>query len=864
MCSHLRSFVSRIARAVVCRGSVSPLRRLPASGLLLAVALFHPSLATGQTQDFDGGGTPYSSFVASFGENQTPPTVTGGGPTGSFLRLATTPARHITTITFDAVAGASDQTVIDFDFRMTSPGARSAAADGLGFAFANADRFPSGPIPSSLPEFGNVEQSIGVGLRTWGGNFVDVNFGSTLLARLDVSSQLDLVSGLFIHAQLTLRASAASADVSLVLTPQGSAPISLVDRLAVPGLRPYRGRLWFGARSGGLSAHHDLDNIQVRYSRPLTAFEQFVKQPGNRLVSYSPTHFDPARLSAGGPLRLTPTASSITEDLIALRSAFNGLILYGSQTDRLDNGEGLATWIVSEASRLGFGAVMLGVWDPKNGAEVDAAAALVTRFGGTSGFAVGVCIGNEGILRLDSGGQVTYDIPDLDAARARLLAAIGSIEVPVVTSEDLARYRAPGHRALLSWGTFLFPIIVPHWNQPGLGPAAAAEWVRQQAVLLADESGRPVLVKEAGWPSGQAGAYTPDTQWQFFAAYTTGPQTVESATLSGVYAAFNTVLEAFDQPWKSAPDFTTWGLLSASRVPKPALSLFLDRPATGERVDGDGDGTSDIVSFRPATSAWWILKSSGNFSTYSANGWGRPGDLPEPGDYDGDGRLDLAVYRPSTGEWWILWSRSNFATYNVYHWGLAGDSPQPADYDGDGRTDLAVFRPANGEWWILKSGSNFAAYSRHGWGLPGDRPVHGDFDGDGKADLAIYRPTTGGWWILRSTTGYTTYGQYGWGLRGDAPVPADYDGDGKTDLAIYRPSTGGWWILWSRTNYNTYGVFGWGLPGDIATPADYDGDRRTDVAIYRPTNGEWWVLTSSSGFTDYRRFAWGLAGDVPL
>ena len=282
------------------------------------------------------------------------------------------------------------------------------------------------------------------------------------------------------------------------------------------------------------------------------------------------------------------------------------------------------------------------------------------------------------------------------------------------------------------------------------------------------------------------------------------------------------------------------------------------------KVDADGDGKTDIAIFRPTTNAWWILKSSGAFATYSNNTWGVAGDVPEPGDYDGDGKLDLAIFRPSTSQWWVLWSSTNFATYNVYGWGLSGDTPKPADYDGDGKTDIAVYRKTTGGWWILKSSTGFNTYSTYGWGLPGDVPVPGDYDGDGKADPAIYRPATGGWWILKSSGNYNTYSTYGWGLAGDAPVPGDYDGDGRTDVAIYRPTTGGWWILKSSGNYNTYSTYGWGLVGDVPVPGDYDGDGRADVAIYRPTSGGWWILKSSGNYNTYSTYGWGLAGDVPL
>ncbi len=33
--------------------------------------------------------------------------------------------------------------------------------------------------------------------------------------------------------------------------------------------------------------------------------------------------------------------------------------------------------------------------------------------------------------------------------------------------------------------------------------------------------------------------------------------------------------------------------------------------------------------------------------------WGEAGDVPVPGDYDGNGSTDLAVWRPATGDWFL-------------------------------------------------------------------------------------------------------------------------------------------------------------------------------------------------------------------
>ena len=49
--------------------------------------------------------------------------------------------------------------------------------------------------------------------------------------------------------------------------------------------------------------------------------------------------------------------------------------------------------------------------------------------------------------------------------------------------------------------------------------------------------------------------------------------------------------------------------------------------------------------------------------------------MPLIGDFDGDGKTDIAVFRPSTGAWYILKSSTGFTTYSVYTWGVSSDIP---------------------------------------------------------------------------------------------------------------------------------------------------------------------------------------------
>jgi subtilisin-like proprotein convertase family protein len=312
---------------------------------------------------------------------------------------------------------------------------------------------------------------------------------------------------------------------------------------------------------------------------------------------------------------------------------------------------------------------------------------------------------------------------------------------------------------------------------------------------------------------------------------------------TGLWSAFNLVTSVtLSQPFGLPGDIPTG---ARPRLPSAPVSDF------------DGDGTSDITVFRPASGEWFTRYSASNFAGAASVQFGLNGDIRVNGDYDGDHRTDYAVYRPSTGQWFIRQSSNN--AVRVASWGVGGDQPVPGDFDGDGRNDLAVWRPSTGEWFVINSSTGALAQTQ--WGLSGDQPFARDFDGDGRADLAVYRPSTSQWFVKLTTTAFGAAIVRTWGVAGDIPVPADLDGDGRTEIAVWRPSTGVWFAIDAITGALITNA-AWGLPGDIAQPHDFDGDGLDDLAVFRPSNGTWYIRRSSNGAL--LLVSWGLSTDQPV
>jgi len=258
------------------------------------------SQAAVTSQDFDGGGTPYVGVQHG---TAPPPAVTGGGPTGSFLRIAKDgEPNQQNTVAFDRThlagyTGVSGQ----FDFRM---GGGGDGADGMGFAMLNTGNFgTSGGLTSFFSEEPNLTNSFGIGFDTHdngGGDLsqdsVSLHFNGAKVAEVDLSGQIDLENNVFNRADLTIQratdnsGSFVSLDITADIHGIPGTPIDVFDEEFIPGMAPYESRLGFSARTGGLNDNHDIDNVNFDFDAGLPPIEppppplEDITRPGDPLI----------------------------------------------------------------------------------------------------------------------------------------------------------------------------------------------------------------------------------------------------------------------------------------------------------------------------------------------------------------------------------------------------------------------------------------------------------------------------------------------------------------------------------------------------------------------------------------------------
>ena len=239
--------------------------------------------------------------------------------------------------------------------------------------------------------------------------------------------------------------------------------------------------------------------------------------------------------------------AEIRKDMAAINGIADGIRTY-TVSDGQDRAPGIA-------SRMGL-KVNLGIWlnaDPEhNRAEIDQAVAIARNTPNI----IRVVVGNESLLRADQ----------TDETLAAYVAEVRSRvprRIPVGTADTWSELlKAPKTVAV---SDFVGIHTLPYWEK--LESSGAIPYAMDKIKRIRQAyPGKPIWIGEIGWPSdgdnfGNAHASRPE-QARIIREFAT------DAKRMGV--EYN-VIEAFDQPWKTAIEGSPgphWGVLDADRQPK--------------------------------------------------------------------------------------------------------------------------------------------------------------------------------------------------------------------------------------------------------------------------------------------------------
>ncbi len=247
--------------------------------------------------------------------------------------------------------------------------------------------------------------------------------------------------------------------------------------------------------------------------------------------------------SSNPPQGIEATREAMIADLTLLaRAGFSGIVTYGTS-------ESSGPKLIEAVRAARIKGLIVGVWDPLNRAELEAARDLSHHEE-----VVGYCVGNEGYP-----GRY-----DLDRLRKAVWWLGNETAKPVATSEEIGDY---ADEELAAVGDWIFPNAHPFWHEH-IDPAAAVTWTTQQfEALSAKNPTRLVWFKEVGLPTAGRTGLSEDNQARYYSA-------LDRSTVRFV------CFEAFDQPWKThAAVEPFWGLFAADGHPKKWVAARMPQEA---------------------------------------------------------------------------------------------------------------------------------------------------------------------------------------------------------------------------------------------------------------------------------------------
>jgi hypothetical protein len=284
----------------------------------------------------------------------------------------------------------------------------------------------------------------------------------------------------------------------------------------------------------------------------------------------------------------------------------------------------------------------------------------------------------------------------------------------------------------------------------------------------------------------------------------------------------------------------------------PWFGLPGEKKVTG---DWDGNGTTTLGSYDPATGKWKLRNSNTTGPSEISFGYGgNPWTVPVTGDWDGNGTTTIGVYNPTTGTWRLKNSNSAGNADVEVQYGGSQFIPVTGDWDGNKTTTIGLYEPNSGSWQLRNENKPGNPEIVVQYGGSQFTPITGDWDGNKTTTIGLYAPNSGSWQLRNSNSPGAPNIEYQFGGSQFTPQTGDWDGNG-TDTPVLVDNNAETTSEWRLKNTNSAGnadiAIEFGTFGPKQVTGDWNGDGIDTPGSYNPTTGIWKLRNSNTtGFTE--------------
>ncbi len=300
--------------------------------------------------------------------------------------------------------------------------------------------------------------------------------------------------------------------------------------------------------------------------------------------------------------------------------------------------------------------------------------------------------------------------------------------------------------------------------------------------------------------------------WQFFYIGSGGSTPLVTATTVGLFDARTATFSLRNENTSGSADTTfTFGKAGSNWV---LLS-----------GDWDGNGTTDVGFYDPATSKFYLSQAYNGSTSYSF-GYGVPGGgwIPVVGDWDGDGDTGVGLYDPQSSMFFLTNALETGVAQYAFGYGMPGNDWEPivGDWDGNGSQGVGLYDPRASTFYLTDTLATGYAEHTFGYGQPGGgwTPLVGDWNGDRADGVGLFDAKGSTFYLTDAfVTGYAQY-TFGYGVPngGWAPLIGDWNGDGADGVGLYDSSTSTFYLTNTlQGGYAEYTV-DFGTPGAGLVP----------------------------------------------